>query len=194
MGRPVIGICAALERAQLERLGQAAALLPRNYVEAVQRAGGLRADAAPRRAAAAEPAAGAGADRRADARRRRRHRPRVLRSSRRTRRRSTRFPSATRFEIALARAAIERDLPVLGDLPRHAADQRGLRRHARSSTCPSCSATSEHRRVLGSFDGAEHDVMLHRGLARGERRRRAGARRPSPTITRASTGWARGSW
>ena len=33
----------------------------------------------------------------------------------------------------------------------------------------------EHRRVVGSFDGADHDVMLQRGLARGARRRRARA-------------------
>ena len=35
-----------------------------------------------------------------------------------------------RFEIALCRGALERDMPVLGDLPRHADPERRLRRHA----------------------------------------------------------------
>ena len=41
MARPVIGICTALERARWSVWDQPAALLPRNYVDAVQRAGGL---------------------------------------------------------------------------------------------------------------------------------------------------------
>ncbi len=41
MARPVIGICTALERARWSVWDQEAALLPRNYVEAVQSAGGL---------------------------------------------------------------------------------------------------------------------------------------------------------
>ena len=39
--RPVIGICTALERAQWSVWDQEAMLLPRSYVDAVQRAGGL---------------------------------------------------------------------------------------------------------------------------------------------------------
>ena len=52
----------------------------------------------------------------------------------------------------------------------------------------------DHRRHLGSFDGADHDVRLAAGarrLAAGARRR-AAPRRPSRTTTRRSTGWARG--
>ena len=45
MRRPVIGICTALERASWSVWDQPAALLPVNYIEAVQRAGGLVADA-----------------------------------------------------------------------------------------------------------------------------------------------------
>ena len=41
MRRPVIGICTALERARWSVWDQQAVLLPRSYVEAVQRAGGL---------------------------------------------------------------------------------------------------------------------------------------------------------
>ena len=48
----VIGLCTALERARWSVWDQHAALLPMNYVEAVQRAGGAGA------AAAARPAAG----------------------------------------------------------------------------------------------------------------------------------------
>src|SRR3981081_3117918 len=41
MRRPVIGMCTALERARWSAWDQSAALLPHNYVQAVQRAGGL---------------------------------------------------------------------------------------------------------------------------------------------------------
>src|SRR5271165_2400314 len=41
MERAVIGICAALERARWSVWDQPAVLLPLNYVEAVQRAGGV---------------------------------------------------------------------------------------------------------------------------------------------------------
>ena len=41
MGRPVIGICTAIERAQWSVWNQPAALLPLGYIEAVQRAGGM---------------------------------------------------------------------------------------------------------------------------------------------------------
>src|SRR4029077_8654514 len=41
MGRPKIGICTALERAQWSVWDQQAVLLPRSYVNAVQRAGAM---------------------------------------------------------------------------------------------------------------------------------------------------------
>src|SRR5438445_4761521 len=41
MKRPIIGMCAALERARWSAWDQSAVLLPHNYVVAVQRAGGL---------------------------------------------------------------------------------------------------------------------------------------------------------
>src|SRR4051812_50089015 len=41
MARPVIGICTALERARWSVWDQQAFLLPRSYVDAVQRAGGI---------------------------------------------------------------------------------------------------------------------------------------------------------
>src|ERR1700731_728500 len=41
MDRPVIGLCAALEQARWGVWDQPTFLLPRNYIDAVQRAGGL---------------------------------------------------------------------------------------------------------------------------------------------------------
>ena len=41
MARPVIGICTAVERARWSVWDQQALLLPRSYVDAIQRAGGL---------------------------------------------------------------------------------------------------------------------------------------------------------
>jgi putative glutamine amidotransferase len=66
------------------------------------------------------------------------------------------------FEIAVARRAIERDLPVLGVCRGmqvlNVADGGTLHQHL-----PEAIGHTEHRRVPGSFDGADHDVRLRAG-------------------------------
>jgi putative glutamine amidotransferase len=161
MRRPSIGICTALERARWSVWDQPAALLPLNYVEAVQRAGGIALLLAPDAEVAEAPgqllglldglilAGGADID---------------PASYSREAHPETHDTVLARdvFEIALVRAAIERDLPVLGIC-------RGMQliNVALGGTLlqhlPEHLGHQEHRRVLGSFDGAEHDVTLSEG-------------------------------
>jgi putative glutamine amidotransferase len=166
MRRPVIGICTALERASWSVWDQEAMLLPRNYVDAVQRAGGLALLLAPDAALARDPeqaielldglmlAGGADID------------PDSYGEQRHAETGGT-VPERDAFEIALARAAIAADLPVLGIC-------RGMQliNVACGGTLlqhlPERFGHHEHRRVVGSFDGADHDVALAEGsLAAG---------------------------
>jgi putative glutamine amidotransferase len=156
MTRAVIGICAALERARWSVWDQEAILLPRSYIDAVQDAGGLALVLAPDPRLIEEPgeildqidglmlAGGADID------------PSSYGEDAEPETVGT-VLERDRFEIALVREAIERDMPVLGicrgmqlinvalggSLLQHLPDRFGHH---------------EHRRVLGSFDGADHDV------------------------------------
>jgi putative glutamine amidotransferase len=71
-------------------------------------------------------------------------------------------PERDVFEIALVRRALERDLPLLGICRgmqvMNVACGGTLHQHL-----PERLGHEEHRRVLGSFDGADHDVRLAPG-------------------------------
>jgi putative glutamine amidotransferase len=154
--RPVIGICAALERARWSVWDQEAVLLPRSYIDAVHDAGGLALLLPPDARLVDEPEEiveridglilAGGADIDPSSYGRDAHSETVGTT-----------PQRDRFEIALVREAIERDMPVLGIC-------RGMQliNVALGGTLvqhlPDHYGHHEHRRVLGSFDGADHDV------------------------------------
>jgi putative glutamine amidotransferase len=161
VARPVIGICTALERAQWTVWDQEAHLLPRQYVDAIQAAGGLALLLPPDEQLEREPdevldlldglilAGGADVD------------PAVYGADAHPETKGTRTERDT-FEVALARRALERDLPFLGIC-------RGMQvmNVALGGTLlqhlPESHGHHDHRRVPGSFDGAEHDVRLMAG-------------------------------
>jgi len=157
----VIGICSALERARWSVWDQQAVLLPLSYIEAVQRGEGLAVMLVPDARLEQDPeqaldlidglllAGGADID---PASYGQQPHPETLDT----------VPARDAFEIALTRAAIERDLPVLGIC-------RGMQliNVALGGTLlqhlPERYGHHEHRRVPGSFDGADHDVVLTEG-------------------------------
>jgi putative glutamine amidotransferase len=161
MNRPVIGICTALERARWGMWDQQAVLLSRSYVQAVQQAGALVVMLPPDELLLEDPGEAldlldglvlaGGADIDPSGYGEQAH-PETLDT----------VPERDRFEIALVRAAIERDLPVLGIC-------RGMQliNVAYGGTLlqhlPERFGHHEHLRVPGTFDGADHDVDLTAG-------------------------------
>src|SRR6202171_1403765 len=161
MRRPVIGICTALEHARWSVWDQEAVLLPRNYVEALRVAGGFAVRRPPDAGLVGDPeealelidglvlAGGADID------------PASYGQAQHAETAGT-VLERDEFEIALVRAAIERDLPVLGIC-------RGMQllNVALGGTLlqhlPERFGHHEHRRVVGSFDGADHDVDVSEG-------------------------------
>lgn len=172
MSSPVIGLCTAQERARWASWDMEAVLLPRNYVDRVQAAGAIVVLLPPDAAAVADPdrlldridglllAGGADID------------PDTYGAARDPETVGT-VPARDAFEIALARRAMERDLPVLGVC-------RGMQvmNVARGGTLeqhlPRALGHERHRAVLGTFEGADHDVELVPGtlaaLAAGAQR------------------------
>jgi putative glutamine amidotransferase len=161
MARPVIGICTALERASWSVWDQRAALLSLSYVMAVQRGGGIAIMLPPDERLVESPdevldlldglmlAGGADID---PASYGREAHPQTLDT----------VPERDAFELALTRAAIERDMPVLG-ICRGMQLLNVVRGGTLLQHLPDLFGHSEHRRVLGSFEGAEHDVALTEG-------------------------------
>jgi putative glutamine amidotransferase len=161
VSRPVIGICSATERARWSVWDQEALITPRGYVDAVQRAGGMVVLLPPDERAQDDPdevldlidglILGGGTD--ID--------PAYYGAARHTETTHT-TPRRDRFEIALARRAIERELPLLGIC-------RGMQllNVACGGTLlqhlPESHGHHEHRRTPGTFDGADHDVRLAAG-------------------------------
>jgi putative glutamine amidotransferase len=159
--RPLIGLCTALERARWSVWDQEAMLLPRSYIDAVQNAGGIAVMIPPDAHLAQDPdaildvidglvlAGGADID------------PAAYGQPRHDQTAHT-VPERDSFEIALARRALERDVPLLGIC-------RGMQliNVACGGTLlqhlPERFGHHEHRRVPGSFDGADHDVRLAEG-------------------------------
>jgi putative glutamine amidotransferase len=161
VGRPVIGICTAVERARWSVWDQDAFLLARSYIRAIQDAGGLVVMVPPDPELEREPdevldvldglilAGGADID------------PSAYGAERHPETGHT-VPERDTFEIALARRAMDRDVPLLGIC-------RGMQlmNVARGGTLeqhlPDSHGHHDHRRALGSFDDADHDVRLAEG-------------------------------
>ncbi len=158
MTRPVIGICTPLEHARWSDWHAHAYVLPASFVEPVRRADALALLLAPDPALVDAPdelldrvdglmlAGGADVDPAsygADAH------PMTLDPD----------PTRDAFEIALARRALERDLPLLGIC-------RGMQILAVAcggtlhQHLPELLGHEHHRRVPGTFEGADHDVRL----------------------------------
>jgi putative glutamine amidotransferase len=161
VARPVIGICTAVERARWGVWDQDAFLLARSYVRAIQSAGGLVVMIPPDAELNDEPdavldlldglilAGGADID------------PSAYDAEAHPETKGT-VPERDDFEIALARRAMDRDIPLLGIC-------RGMQlmNVARGGTLeqhlPDSHGHHDHRRALGSFDDADHDVRLAEG-------------------------------
>jgi putative glutamine amidotransferase len=159
--RPAIGICTSLTDATWGVWSQSAALLPFGYVTALQRAGALALMIPPDPRLAENPdemldridglilAGGNDVD------------PRCYGADPHPATHGT-VPERDHVELALARRAVQRDMPVLGICRGmqllNVAFGGSLRQHL-----PDELGHEEHRRTPGSFDDSDHDVRLKAG-------------------------------
>jgi putative glutamine amidotransferase len=157
--RPLIGICAGLTDAKWGAWSQPAVLLPSNYVEAIQHAGGFAVMIPPDPELVEDPdqalarldalilAGGNDID------------PTAYGAEPHPETETTTVPERDATEIALARRALELELPLLGIC-------RGMQvmNIALGGTLlqhvPDKVGHSDHRRTPGSFEDADHDVHL----------------------------------
>jgi putative glutamine amidotransferase len=158
---PAIGLSAALVRARWGHWHEPAHLLSHAYADAVRHAGGIAVMLPPDPRASEDPdpwldlvdgliiTGGADVD------------PSAYGAERDPHTKDT-VPDRDAFEIALVRGALDRDLPLLGIC-------RGMQvmNVARGGTLiqhlPSSVGHEDHRRSLGSFENADHDVRLADG-------------------------------
>jgi putative glutamine amidotransferase len=156
--RPLIGICTALEQARWSVWNRRAALLAYEYITEIQRAGGLALMIPPDERLVVDPdevldrldalilAGGADID------------PSAYGADPHPTTLDT-VPERDRTEIALARRAIERDMPVLGICRGmqviNVAQGGTLTQHV-----PELVGHEDHRRNPGSFENSDHDVQL----------------------------------
>jgi putative glutamine amidotransferase len=159
--RPVIGICAALERAQWGAWDRVAVLLGHEYIAAIQDAGGLALMVPPDPGLERAPdevldlidglilAGGADID------------PSMYSADPHPKTNGT-VPERDRTELAIVRRAAEREIPILG-ICRGMQLLNVARGGTLSQHVPDDVGHEDHRRNLGSFDGSEHDVRLEAG-------------------------------
>jgi putative glutamine amidotransferase len=158
MPRPVIGIAAAVEQARWGPWDEVALLLPRSYADAVQSAGGMAVILPPDPAADAGDEFLAGLDALVLAGGSDIDPPTYGAEPHATTVRTR--PDRDRFEVRLARAALDRDLPLL-------AICRGMQvlNVARGGTLvqhlPETLEDERHQRVPGVF--SDHEVRLEPG-------------------------------
>jgi putative glutamine amidotransferase len=157
--RPIIGVCAAVERVKWGPWDETVAMLPRSYIRAVQAAGGLPVLLPPDDAVAEEPDAlldrvdalilAGGADIDPASYGARPH-PDLDHT----------VPERDRFELALAHRALERELPLLaicrGMQMLNVACGGTLHQHV-----PDVVGHEEHRHTPGQF--TDHEVELESG-------------------------------
>jgi putative glutamine amidotransferase len=161
VSRPVVGLVGVLERARWSVWDLQAVLVPRLYIDAVHRADGVavvippvkegeeRIDELLERLDAVILIGGADID------------PSTYGAERHAETAGF-VPERDLFEVAITRAAFERDMPYLGVCRgmqvMNVAAGGTLRQHL-----PDDVGHGDHRRSLGTFDNADHDVRLQPG-------------------------------